>query len=469
MPGVCRLVLEQESSRYFAGERSGPEQMDNHRARLLIISPSWSHGWWSGGKVLAPPLSLPLLAGLTPRDIEIRLIDENIEKTDTETRADWVAISCMTASAPRAYEIADAFRRRGIPVVMGGIHPTVMPDEAGAHADAVVIGEAEPVWGEIVRDLAGNRLKPRYEHDGLASLEGLPLPRRDLLRGECYLTTNVVQTARGCPNGCSFCSVSSMFGTRYRFRPVAEVVEEVRSLHGWVGFVDDNIVGHPRRARELFEALIPLKIRWVGQGDLSMAKDPELMRLAVRSGCQAMFVGLESLSPENLSATSKRPNIGLDISEAIHAIHRAGIEIIGSFILGLDGDDRSVFRQTAEFAKAHKLVAAQFSVLTPYPGTVVHRELAQEGRIADRDWSHYTMSQVVFEPRQMTAQELQDGQKAVYQDFYSIRSIIKRTLTRRGKLVLRLLVNLSYRFITRGKAMCKGLPRHRNSSFQLRK
>jgi radical SAM superfamily enzyme YgiQ (UPF0313 family) len=191
-----------------------------------------------------------------------------------------------------------------------------------------------------------------------------------------------------------------------------------------------------------------------------MARDPELMSLAVRSGCHAMFVGLESLSQENLRATSKRPNIGLDMSEAIRKIHKAGIEIIGSFVLGLDDDREDVFKKTADFAKALKLVAAQFSVLTPFPGTVVRRQLEQEGRITDQDWSHYTMSNVVFEPRHMTADELQEGRKDTYRDFYSIQSILRRALTLRGKLILRLLVNLSYRFINRGKSLCKGLPKH---------
>lgn len=432
----------------------------NDRPKLLIISPSWNPGWWGRGKVLAPPLSLPLLAGLTPRDVDVRLIDESIEKTDINITTDWVAITCMTASAPRGYELADAFRDRGIPVVMGGIHPSVMPDEAALHADTVVVGEAEPVWPEIIQNLlAGNKLKPRYENFGFANLEKIPLPRRDLLRRDHYLTINTVQTARGCPNGCNFCSVSTIFGRHYRFRPIPEIIEEIRSLYGWVGFVDDNIVGHSRRAKELFEALIPLKIRWVGQGDLSMAKDPELMRLAVRSGCHAMFIGLESVSPENLRATSKRPNIGLDMSEAIHKIHNAGIEIIGSFILGLDHDDTSAFRQTAEFAKKHKLAAAQFSVLTPFPGTVIYQQLKGEGRIFDKDWSHYTMSNPVFMPRHMTAQELHDGQKSTYRDFYSIQSILRRAFTLRGKLILRLLVNLSYRFINRGKGIHKLLPK----------
>lgn len=437
--------------------------MNQKKPKLLIISPSWSHDWWSGGKVLAPPLSLPLLAGLTPADVEVRLIDESVEKTDINIPTDWVAITCMTASAPRAYEIADAFRQRGVPVVMGGIHPSVMPDEASAHADAIVRGEAEPIWQEIIQDFAGNRLKSRYENFGLADLEKMPLPRRDLLKGERYLTINVVQTARGCPNGCSFCSVSAIFGKRYRFRPIPEVIEEIRSLHGWVGFVDDNIVGHNRRAKELFTALIPLRIRWLGQGDLSMANDPELMSLAVRSGCYGMFVGIESVSPQNLKATFKRPNIGLDINEAIRKIHRAGIEIIGSFVLGLDDDDKDVFKRTAEFAKFHKLAAAQFSVLTPFPGTVIRRKLEEEGRIMNHDWSGYTMSKVVFAPQHMTAKELEEGQKSTYRNFYSIQSILKRTFTWRKRPLLRLLANLSYRSINRGKRLYKWLPKHENS------
>lgn len=408
--------------------------------------------------MLAPPLFLPLLAGLTPPDIEVRLIDENVEPVDLNAAADWVAITCMTASAPRAYAIADSFRRRKIPVVIGGIHPTVMPEEAAAHADAVVIGEAEPVWREVLADLAAGRLKARYQYEGYADLAGLPRPRRELLRVERYLTTNIVQTARGCPNGCAFCTVSTVAGRRFRFRPIDEVIEEVRALRGWVGFVDDNITGNPRRAKELFAALIPLRLRWIGQADLNLAKDPELLSLAARSGCQAMFMGLESLSQENLRATGKSPNLGLDMGAAIRTIHKAGIEIIGSFVLGLDGDDRRVFTQIVAFAEQHKLVAAQFSVLTPFPGTMMRRQLEQEGRIADHDWTHYTMSNVVFRPKQMTELELRQGQRYVYDRFYSLPSILKRCFTTRGKFLNRLLVNLSYRGIGRGKGLCEGLP-----------
>jgi len=433
--------------------------MKRNGPRLLIIAPAWSQGWWGGGKVLAPPLVLPLLAGLTPPDVDVRLIDENVEAIDTNAAADWVAITCMTASAPRAYVIADAFRQRGLPVVMGGIHPTVLPDEAAAHADAVVVGEAEPIWREVLADVAAGRLRSRYEYPGYAELTGLPRPRRELLQVERYLTTNIVQTARGCPNACAFCTVSAVSGRRYRFRPVGEVIEEVGALPGgWVGFVDDNIAGQARRAKELFEALIPLKRRWIGQADLTMARDPELLSLAARSGCQAMFVGLESLSQENLRATGKSPNLGTDMGAAITTIHKAGIEIIGSFVLGLDGDDRGVFARTVEFAERHKLVAAQFAVLTPFPGTAMRQQLEREGRIGDHDWSHYTMSNVVFRPRHMTDLELRQGQRYAYGRFYSIPSILKRNLTVRRKFLARLLVNFSYRGIHRGNGMHHRLP-----------
>lgn len=430
------------------------------KPRLLIVSPSWDQGWWSGGKVLAPPLALPLLAGLTPPGIDVRLVDEHVEPTDTKAEVDAVAISCMTASAPRAYEIADSFRDCGIPVVMGGIHPTVMPDEAAQHADAIVVGEAEPVWGDVLADLGRGTLQARYQGADYCDMKGLPLPRRDLLKRDRYLTMNVVQTARGCPNGCTFCSVWKTAGKRYRFRPVDEVVEEVRTLEGWVGFVDDNITGNPARAKGLFEALIPLKIRcWVGQADLNMAKDPELLRLAVLSGCKALFVGLESTSQENLRATHKGPNVGTDMVEAIRKIHKAGIELIGSFVLGLDGDDHSVFARTVRFAQRQKLAAAQFSVLTPFPGTLIREQLEGEGRVLNNDWSDYTMSNVVFRPAQMTPEELHDGRQWTYRTFYSLPSIAKRCLTTlRGKYLLKLGVNWSYHRIGRQQGLLKGLP-----------
>jgi len=427
------------------------------RPLLLTIAPAWDQGWWNGGQVLAPPLILPLLAGLTPLEFDVILIDENVEPVDLNTKADLVAISCMTASAPRAYEIADAFRLRGIPVVIGGIHPTIMPDEAAAHADAVVIGEAEPVWDAVLADFLRGCLQPRYRHDGFAELTGLPRPRRELLQVHRYLTTNVVQTARGCPNDCSFCTVKLIAGRKVRFRPIEEVIEEVRQLEGWIGFVDDNITIDPTRAKLLFEALIRLNRPWgwVGQADMNMAKDPELMTLAHRSGGKALFMGLESLSQENLRATHKMPNVGTDMDEAVTRIHRAGLEIIGSFVLGFDGDDLGTAARTVEFAERHKLAAAQFSVLTPFPGTRIREQLLAEGRVLDNDWSHYTMSNVVFRPLQMTPWELKQGQAYAYGQFYSGPSIFRRCLSWRrlmsGNSALAIMVNRSYRRLHRNK------------------
>lgn len=417
------------------------------KPRIVIIFPAWETGWRAGGEILASPLVLALLAALTPPEFEILLIDENVEPVDTNILADLVAISCMTASAPRAYEIADAFRLRGIPVVMGGIHPTVMPDEAALHADAVVIGEAEPVWTKVLADLAAGHLKTRYSNDGFCDLVDLPIPRRELLRQDRYFTTNIVQTARGCPNACSFCSVWTVAGRKYRFRPIPEVIEELRTLRGRrVGFVDDNFPGNPFRAKELLEAMIPLKLKWVGQADLNMAKDPELLRLLALSGCYAMFVGIESVSQENLSATHKVPNIGLDMEAAIRAIHRAGIEIVGSFVLGLDEDGPSVFANTLEFAERNKLALAQFSVLTPFPGTEMRKQLDREDRILSNDWGLYTMGNVVYQPKHMTSKELAEGRARVLRRFYSIPSIIGRNATTRRRLGYRLAANILYRY-----------------------
>jgi radical SAM superfamily enzyme YgiQ (UPF0313 family) len=262
--------------------------------------------------------------------------------------------------------------------------------------------------------------------------------------------------------------VTPIFGRRYRFRPVAEVVEEVRSLRSrWVGFTDDNIVASPTRAKELFEALLPLDLRWVGQGDLSMARDEEVLRLAARSGCMAMFIGLESLSQESLAAANKRLNIGIDYEWAIKTIHRHGIEIIGSFVFGLDPDQPEVFRQTVDFAERLKIGAAQFAVLTPFPGTPLYDQFQQQNRITNQDWAAYTMGKVVYQPANMTARQLLQGRLYAYRRFYSLQSILRRTLVRRrgkGGWLLRTVVNFSYRRLHRGGKITDSIPGERRDS-----
>ncbi|RLA94767.1 MAG: B12-binding domain-containing radical SAM protein, partial [Deltaproteobacteria bacterium] len=372
-------------------------------------------------------LSLTMIAGLTPDEHEVQITDENVEDIDFEEDVDLVGLTGMTIHAPRAYEIAKRFRERGIPVVMGGIHASSLPYEAKKHVDAVVIGEAETVWKKLLEDVRSGKLKPFYKAEGLCSLKGLPHPRQDLLKKQAYMTTNCIQTTRGCPFNCNYCSVTQFFGHRYRLRPVEEVVEEAKKYSGnFVAFVDDNIVGNPSYAKKLFKALIPLNIRWGSQGSLTMAKDDELLKLAAKSGCSAMFIGFESLSQKNLKAMNKSINKVDEYSDAIKKIHDHGIMINGAFIFGLDYDDESVFERTVRFVEKEKIELATYHILTPLPGTLFFQQMEKEGRIIDWDWSKYNSINVVFKPKLMSEETLQNGYYWAFKETYSWHSILKR-------------------------------------------
>ncbi len=370
-----------------------------------------------------PPLNLLYLAALTPRDIEVTLTDEHVDKIDFEEEVDLVGITSLTATAPRAYEIADEFRKRGIKVVLGGIHPSVLPQEAVQHADAVVIGEAENLWPQVIEDFTKERLKKFYQSSQKPSLENLPLPRRDLLQGKRYLTKNFIQTTRGCPFNCDFCSVTMFFGKRHRFRPIADVIKEIESLNGnFTVFADDNVAAHTKYAKELFKALVPCKKRWFSQADLTIAQDEELLRLAAKSGCEGLYIGLESLTDVGLKKFKKQINF----KEAVNRLKSYGIRVEGSFIFGFDSDDKKVFEKTLKFAQELRLDMVTFHLLTPLPGTKLYEKLEEENRIVERDWSKYDLSTVVFEPKQMTREELQEGVRWAMQEFYSLFSITKR-------------------------------------------
>lgn len=396
--------------------------------KLVLISPAWQEH--REGQVrrfsFFPPLNLGILASLTPPDIEVSIMDENIEPIRYEPVPDLVGITSMTATAPRAYEIARRFRELGARVVLGGIHPSSVPDEASLHADAVCIGEAEGTWPHLIEDFRRGSLKPVYQAQRDECLS-VPVARRDLFPKNGYLLNSTILTTRGCPFSCDFCSVSTFFGRTYRSRPIAEIVAELKSLkERIVAFVDDNIVAVPKRAKEFFRALIPLKIRWFSQASLTMARDKELLDLARESGCIGMFMGFESLSPENIAAMGKKHNRVEEYEEAVDRIHRHGISIEGAFIFGLDGDDSTVFERTVSFARRLRLEAAQFGILTPLPGTPLYRQMEQEGRIIDRNWAHYDIEHVVFRPKKMTPAELFQGVRWAWQEFYSWSSIIRR-------------------------------------------
>ena len=397
-------------------------------------------------KVLVPPLGLGMVAALTPPDVEVSLTDENVAAIDFQEETDLVGITVLTITAQRAYEIADIFRARGIKVVLGGIHASFLPDEAGQHADAVVIGEAEETWPRLIADFKTNKLQKRYKQGKRSPLNNLPIPRRDLFTKGAYLIKNTLAATRGCPYSCSFCSVSSFFGRTYRCRPVQDVVKELDTFNGgkYFFFVDDNIIGSPKFAKELFRAMIPYKIKWFGQASVTIAKDDELLELAAASGCVGLLIGFESISPANLATVGKKINVVDEYQAVIKKIHSRGIGIHGFFITGLDEDKEDVFERTVRFAQKMKLESAGFAYPMPLPGTAFYDSLDKEGRIITREWSRYA-NEIVFEPKLMSRQVLQEGHAWASQEFFSLPSIWRRVGLAHRNLGLIWAINLGWR------------------------
>jgi len=426
--------------------------------RIELIAPARKEALARSKRLLslAPPLNLATVAALTPPEIEVSITDENLVPIDFNRAVDLVGITAVTPTAFRAYDIADAFRDRGSKVVLGGIHPTMLPEEASQHADSVVLGEAEGIWRNLIEDFKAGELKSVYRNSIRPSLGGMPWPRRDLFAKKGYVFRNTISTTRGCPFSCSFCSVTSFFGHTYRSRPIDEIVQEIDSFDNRrpIFFVDDNIAGNPRRAKQLFSALIPYSIKWVGQASLTLAEDAELLKLAAASGCVGLFIGFESVYPASLASVSKKFTHVDGYEQAVSRIHSHGIIIYGSFIFGLDHDDQDVFERTVRFAQKVKLEAAQFNILVPYPGTRTYEDLDRDGRILTKDWSQYHMDTLVFEPRLMSPRTLQEGHEWAWREFYSVSSILKRVRMVRPSLSylkLDLGLNWNYRRGLQGK------------------
>ena len=393
-------------------------------------------------------LSLTSVAALFPQDVDIRIINDSLEEIDFDEKVDLVGISVMTSTAPRAYEIADRFRERGIPVVLGGMHPSALPEEASLHADAVVIGEAEGVMQEFFDDFKKGKLKKFYSSNEMPSLSNLPLPRKDLLLGnKYYREMDVIQTTRGCPHSCDFCTVSTFHGRTYRTRPIKDVIEEIKLTRHWTMrfFVDDNIAGNPAYAKKLFRALIPLNIKWFGQASIIMSRDEELLRLAALSGCTSLFIGFESLSPDSLKSVGKGVNLLTDYKKGIKRIHNYGIAIIGAFMFGFDHDEIEVFEETVDFIEKNHIEYPTFSILTPLPGTPFYQRMEEQGRIFERDWSKYTCGEVVFRPKLLTVDQLQSGYFWARKQVSTYRSILVRTLQMRKYSLAYLPINLIMR------------------------
>lgn len=405
--------------------------------RLLLIAPLAPDSLLGGDFFFRlPGLGLLKVAALTPPGWDVMIVDEKVEPLALDQDADLIGITAMTPTVQRGYAIADAFRRRGRPVVMGGMHVSKMADEALAHCDAVVIGEAEGLWPRLLADFERGALARVYAHEGdWPSLAALPRPDWDLYRNKHYLPVHFVETTRGCPIDCEFCAVTSAFGGRYRNRPIDEVLAEVQALEPFRGlltlkncvfFVDDNIYAHRGYAREFLTRLADLKLQWFGQASMNIAHDEEILRLCERSGCIGLFIGFESLSAETLRSMNKRVNHPEQYREVIQRIHDHGIGIDAAFVFGFDTDDPGVFDRTLEFALETKIDVGYFSILTPYPGTRLHARLKAENRLLTEDWSLYDGARVVYRPKQFTPDELLEGHHRTLREFYRVSSIFGR-------------------------------------------
>ena len=409
------------------------------------------------------PLGLLVVAGLTPPDWEVTLIDENLGHPDYERlpKPDLVGITAFTSQAPRAYEVAAMYRATGVPVVIGGIHATFCREEALEHADAVVTGEAESVWGQVLADARNQTLRRVYE-GSLGAMDAIPAARHDLLQGRYYFGS--VQTTRGCPLNCTFCSVTAFNGGTYRRRPVDEVIRELRLIQEKVIlFVDDNLIGtrhdHLAYSKDLFRAMIQEKLTrpWICQATVNFADDDELLDLAARSGCQGVFLGFESPTAEGLMAIGKKFNLQKvgDFRGSVRRIQRHGMCVVGSFIIGIDTDQRGIGETIARAAMRYGIDAANVVILTPLPGTKLYAQMKSANRIRSndypRDWKYYTLTYPVASYTHLSWAELAEEVNWFHDRFYSCPQILRRMLriawhTRSLKtFLIALVANLSYR------------------------
>ena len=388
------------------------------------------------------PLQLGVLAGLTPSWIDVKLYDDRMEEIPFDEPTDLVALTVETFTAKRAYEIAEQYHRRGVTVVMGGMHATLIPDEVAKYADVVVTGDAESVWGQIVDDAAAENLSKRYDGKITGAPQGEIRTRRDLFQGKGYLPITLLQYSRGCPYSCNYCATSVFFKKTHRFRDVGEVVEEIRSQRRrYLFFVDDNITANHESAKELFEALIPLKIRWVSQASLDMLGDPELMDLFVRSGGQGAVIGFESINPDSLKDMKKSVNRQAakdQYSDVIEKLRKLGLQTWAAFTLGHDSDTIASIRATREFAIRNKFTFAAYNILMPYPGTDLYNELANQNRLLydGQWWLHpdYRFNHASFLPTNMTPDDLTSESFACRAKTNSVGSILYRLAEPRTNL-----------------------------------
>jgi radical SAM superfamily enzyme YgiQ (UPF0313 family) len=424
--------------------------------RIVLISPKGPLYRHRGGiwrkSLRYMPLTLPTLASLVPNelDAEVVCIEEGIGDVDPALDADLVGMTVITGTANRAYDLSAHFRARGIPVVLGGPHVTLIPQDAQPHADAICVGYAEETWPQLLRDFAAGQLKPRYDQRPGLTLDNLPFPRRDLLPENRYLTSNVFEATRGCVHNCDFCVVPAAWGRKPYQKPVDHVIADIRQKAARkLIFVDLNIIADREYALRLFRALAPLGVQWYGLATVLLVEDRELLEACAASGCRGLLMGLESISPEALRASRKGFNSPDKFVALVETLHAHGIALQGCFVFGLDHDQPDVFDKTAEFAIQARIDLPRFAIVTPFPGTQLYQRLESEGRILTRNWELYDGQHVVFQPKNMSVDELQRGTQAAWKRAYSWRGIAKRLARTASPWPVAIGANLGYRFYAR--------------------
>jgi radical SAM superfamily enzyme YgiQ (UPF0313 family) len=425
--------------------------------KILLISPERQRKKEEAFLFRLSFLNLPYVAAVTLPDIEVKIIDEAFEKVHFDETVDLVGLTAQTPVAPRAYQIAAEFKKRGVPVIMGGVHASMLPEEALQHVDAVVVGEAEEVWPDLIEDLKKGQLKRIYQGNGFIDPSKLPVPRRDLLNEKFYFPLKLLETTRGCPHHCDFCGVSKFFGFRYRSRPIREIDRELKTLfpersvmnpllkkilslfskdlsyflkRRLLYIIDSNIAGDKRFCLDLVSLLKNYDLLWWGHAPVSVAFDQKLLEGFSESGCIALNIGFESFSIKNLQTMGKGFNQPSGYAEAVRRIRDQGIGIMGTFIVGLDDDDPGVFQRIIDFCIEERLDWALTFIMAPYPGTESYIRLEKEGRIFSKEWEKYDSLNAVYHPVLMSVDELEQGMRRVWREVFSLNSIYKRILRR---------------------------------------
>lgn len=399
------------------------------------------------------PLTLTTLAALTPDGFDIRIVDGSIEPIPLDYPANLVGISVLTGTAVRAYEISMHFRKRGIPVVLGGVHTTIMMEEARQHADAVVIGLAERTWPKLLHDFQEGKMKDIYTDNDWPEgdiLPNVPAPRIDLLRRSRYVVPSTVQATRGCRHRCDFCSVSAVW-PRYYKRPIEDVIRDIKRLPGTrVAFNDVSLVDDVDYSKELFKAMIPLKKKWGGLATTLVVRDAELLDLMQKSGCVYLLLGLESSNQKILRDIHKGFNKEDDYEELMRNLHERGISVQGCFVFGFDEDNKLVFEETVQRVSDLHIDIPRYSIYTPYPGTALFQKMQSENRILSYNWDNYDTMHVVFEPAKMSPEELYEGFKWAYRETFKLSNILNRTIFQnKTSPLINFVGNLAYRIFVK--------------------